>query len=103
MTSTDHNPGPPVYRIFNQGEIPALADGWRSVVALSPGRKWITIIDWTTLETARLDVTSWHRLKPEPHAAVKLRAVRSVMRRRLKYITPTQAIRDPIRLLGGRP
>jgi hypothetical protein len=100
MTTADHTP---VYRIFNQGEIPALADGWRSVVALSPGRKWITVIDWTTLETARLDVTAWQRLKPQPHTNAKLRTVRSIMRRRLKYVTPTQAMKDAIRLLGGRP
>jgi hypothetical protein len=30
-----------IYRIFNQGEIGSLADGWRSVIALAPGRKWI--------------------------------------------------------------
>ena len=31
MTKADHLTGPLVYRIFNQGEIPSLADGWRSV------------------------------------------------------------------------
>lgn len=100
MKTTDLTP---VYRIYNQGEISAMADGWRSVVALAPGRRWITIIDWTTLETARLDVTAWQRLKPEPHTGVRLRTVKSVKRRRLKYVTPTQAMNDAIRLLGQRP
>ena len=64
-----------VYRIFNQGEIaslgkpaPAKAGGWRSVIALAPGRKWITVLDWTTLETARLvapdnEPESWPQLE----------------------------------------
>ena len=41
-----------LYRVYNSGEIPPLAHGWRSVIALRPGRRWITLIDWTTLETA---------------------------------------------------
>jgi len=48
-----------LYRVFNQGEIPLLAHGWRSVVALPPGRKWMTVIDWTTLETARIEIAAW--------------------------------------------
>ena len=71
-----------------------------NVVALPPGRKWITVIDWATLETARLELAAWQRLKPEHHAGVRLRTVRSIMRRRLKYVMPTQAIKDGLRLLG---
>ena len=41
-----------LYRVYNSGEIPSLAHGWRSVIAVPPGRKWLTLIDWTTLETA---------------------------------------------------
>ncbi len=41
-----------LYRVYNQGEIPSLAHGWRSVITLTPGRKWVTVIDWTTLEIA---------------------------------------------------
>ena len=33
-----------IYRIYNKGEILALADGWRSDIALYPGRKWIIVI-----------------------------------------------------------
>lgn len=102
MKPTNHTACPRVYRIFNQGEIPALADGWRSVIALTPGRKWITIIDWTTLDTARLELAAWERLKPQPHADVRLRTVRSVMRRRLKYVASSQTIAEALRLLSGR-
>jgi hypothetical protein len=34
-----------IYRIYNQGLIARLAVGWRSLIALAPGRKWITIRD----------------------------------------------------------
>jgi hypothetical protein len=88
-----------LYRVYNQGEIPSLAHGWRSVIALTPGRKWITLIDWTTLETARLEITVWQRLKPRPHDGLNPRNMRAAMRRRLRYVTPTGAIRDALRLL----
>jgi hypothetical protein len=88
-----------VYRIFNQGDITALADGWRSVIALPPGRKWITVIDWTTLETATLPVSTWQSLNPKPHNGLKLRRVKSIMRHRLRYVTTTQAIKHAISLL----
>ena len=75
-----------IYRVYNQGEIPSLAHGWRSVIALTPGRKWVTVIDWTTLE-------------PQLHGRLNRRKVRAVMRRRLRYVTPTGAIREALRLL----
>ena len=55
-----------LYRIFNQGEIAGFGDGWRSVIALAPGRKWITVVDWTTLDAARLPLDLWQRLHPRP-------------------------------------
>jgi hypothetical protein len=88
-----------LYRVYNQGEIPCLAHGWRSLIALTPGRKWITLIDWTTLETARIEIASWHRLKPQPDHRMNPRKVRAAMRRRLHYVTPTEAIRNALRLL----
>jgi hypothetical protein len=91
------------YRVFNQGEIASLAHGWRSIIALTPGRKWVTLIDWTTLETARLERTTWERLKPKTAAGLNPRKVRAVMRRRLRYVTPTEAIREALRLLQETP
>ena len=88
-----------LYRVYNQGEIPSLAHGWRSIVALTPGRKWVTVIDWTTLETARLEVMTWQKLKPQPDDGLNRRKVCAAMRRRLRYVTPTEAIRDALRLL----
>ena len=43
-----------LYRVYNAGEIPCPAHGWRSLIAMHRGRKWLTLIDWTTLETADL-------------------------------------------------
>jgi len=88
-----------IYRVYNQGEIPSLAHGWRSVIALTPGRKWVTVIDWTTLETARIEINLWQRLRPQLQGRLNPRKVRAVMRRRLKYIAPTQALREALRLV----
>jgi hypothetical protein len=89
-----------LYRVYNGGEIPHLAHGWRSVIALPPGRKWITVIDWTTLETSRLAIAEWDRLEPMPDRRINRRKVRAAMRRRLKYVTPTQAVRDALATLA---
>jgi hypothetical protein len=85
-----------LYRVYNQGEILSLAHGWRSVIALTPGRKWVTVVDWTTLETARLEIAAWQRLRPTPHNGLNPRKVRAAMRRRLNYVTPTAPIREAI-------
>jgi hypothetical protein len=90
-----------LYRVYNQGEIPSLAHGWRSVIALTPGRKWITVLDWTTLETARLEMALWQKLKPQPNDRLNSRKVRAVMNRRLQYVTPTESIRQALHLLQG--
>jgi hypothetical protein len=88
-----------LYRVYNSGEIVSLAHGWRSVIALEPGRRWITLVDWATLETARMEIAAWNSLKPQPHTRVNRRKVLATMRRRLKYATETQAVREAIRLL----
>ena len=88
-----------LYRVYNAGEIPCLAHGWRSVIALHPGRKRLTLIDWTTLETARMEIALWDSLKPLPDAGINRRKVRAAMRRRLKYAASTRAIEEALRLL----
>ena len=90
-----------LYRVYNSGEIPPLAHGWRSVIALPPGRKWLTLIDWTTLETARVEIAAWERLKPRPDGTLNRRKVRATMRRRLKYVASTQTIKEALRTLNG--
>jgi len=65
-----------IYRIYNQDDIARLAGalpgegrGWRSVIALAPGRKWITILDWND---TRDGATATRSLAP-PAAAARRR------------------------------
>jgi hypothetical protein len=91
-----------LYRVFNEGEIASLAHGWRSVIALVPGRKWITIVDWTTLETARVPLDLWQRLRPRPVTGYSLRRVRAVIKARLRYVEKTRAIFAAAASLGRK-
>lgn len=78
-------------RIYNQGEIPQLAHGWRAVIAL-PARKWVTVIDWTTLESATLSLPAWRTMRPLPADGLMPRQVQAVMHRRLRFLpAPTKA------------
>lgn len=88
-----------LYRVFNQGEIPIIGHGWRSIIVLPPGRKWVTLIDWTTLETTRIELTLWKNLHPLPATGLNRRRVHSVMRRRLDYLPATRAIKQALSLL----
>ena len=97
VANDDHT----VVLVDPKGEIANLADGCRSVIALPPDHKWITLIDWTTLETARIDIAAWQRLTPHADRSTNPRKVRAFMRRRLKYAAPTQAIKQALSLLKG--
>ena len=46
-----------------------------------------------------MEIAAWERLKPLPDSTMNRRKVRAAMRRRLKYVTPTQAIEEALRLL----
>ncbi len=88
-----------LYRIFNQGEIASLGAGWRSVIALAPGRKWITVVDWTTLETARLPLDLWQRLGARPTSSYSARRIRAAIKARLRYVRKTRTISAAAALL----
>lgn len=81
-----------LYRIFNEGEIDAFGAGWRSVIALAPGRKWITLVEWTTLDVTRLSLDQWRRLRPRPATGYSPRRVRAAIRLRLRYARMTRTI-----------
>lgn len=87
------------YKVYNQGELSGLAHGWRSVLALEPGRKWITVIDWSTLEVARVALSVWQGMRPELADNFSPRRVKAIMKRRLRYVTPTQAIKEAMKKL----
>lgn len=69
--------------------IPTPAHGWRPLITLTPDRKWVPVIDWTTLEIARVEISTWQRLKPQP-LSLNQRKLRAVMRRRVLPLPPTR-------------
>jgi hypothetical protein len=81
--------------------IPHLAHGWRSVTALPPGRKRLTRMDWTTLETCRMDSVLWQKLEPPQVTGMNHRKARAHLRHRLNYVAQTNAIKDAMKLLKG--
>jgi hypothetical protein len=111
-----------VYRIYNQGEIarfvgacpgprvralrgPRINSGrsWRSVIALAPGRKWITILGWTTLETTRLPLDLWRRQQPRPATGYSRRRIRAAIKARLSYVRKTRTICAAVASLKLQP
>lgn len=90
-----------IYNVFNQGEIPHIGHGQRSLLALPPGRKWIVVIDWSNphLEHAKIAIKAWEGLRPTPQDFSK-RFVRSVMKNNLQYIEKTKLISDALKVLA---
>jgi hypothetical protein len=97
-----------LYRIFNEGDFKNLGSGWRTVIALPPGRKWITLVDWTTLDVQDVLVKEWESLqRREIVIGEKRKGVDSyrkgvileTMLAQLAYVDETKAIRDAISLL----
>jgi hypothetical protein len=79
-----------LYRFYNETDIPQFGCGWRSVIALPAGRKWIRLIDWSTCDVARVSLADWHSIKPE---LVQYRAARvlAALKTRLRYCEETRA------------
>ena len=73
-----------LYRFFNENDIPQFGTGFRTVIALEPGRKWITLVDWTTLDTAKILISQWERLKPQT-VQYRLSLVLNTMKERVPY------------------
>lgn len=92
------------YSIYNQGETRELAKlgmGRRTVIALPPGRVWITIINWATLDVAHLRILQWESLLPKAVETDKVVMLRA-MKERLRYVQPTKDIIEALRFAGGR-
>lgn len=100
-----------LHRFYNENDIPAFGCGKRSVIALPPGRKYVILIDWTTLDTAKVTLELWKRLKPESFEA-RTKAVIMAMRERMPYKfpptedgkpgKPTQTIKYTLQYLKGK-
>lgn len=75
-----------LYSIFNEDDIPKFGAGRRSVVALPPGRRWVTIVDWTTLDVARIAIDIWRGLNPViVEGGYRPRRILAAMRERAAY------------------
>jgi hypothetical protein len=59
----------------------------------------LTILDWTTLDTARLPLDLWECLHPRPASGYSARRVRAAIKARLRYVGKTQTIRAAAALL----
>jgi hypothetical protein len=94
---------PPFTRVYNAGDLGNLACGWRSLIVLRPGRKWITLVDWTTLESARVPLVLWQRLPKMPAVGFSRRRVLAYMRARCKYVAPSATIKEAMQLLRRSP
>src|SRR5262249_18675876 len=93
---------PILFRVYNAGDLGSLACGWRSLIALKPGRKWITVVDWTTLETARLPVALWNTLPKIECTRFSRRRVAGYMRARAKYTGSNATIKHAIALMASK-
>ena len=94
-----------LFRFYNEavsGSLKNLGSGFRTVIALPPGRKWITLVEWTTLDTAKILVKDWERMKPEP-VEFRLHVIMEAMKQRLpcKFEDgkPTGAIKEAIAMI----
>lgn len=90
-----------LYHIYNQGQCNKLAYGYRSVIALPPGTKWITLIDWSTLEVQKLAVKEWERMKPteQPLPPKRAKHIKGAMKKRLQYHEKTATIKEALAAL----
>lgn len=86
-------------RVYNIGDLGRLPCGWRSLIPLPPGRKWITLVDWTTLETATVPLTLWQRLPKLETRKFSRRRVQAYMRARCRYVEPSASIKAAMAML----
>lgn len=90
---------PSLTRVYNAGDLGNLACGWRSLIVLEPGRKWITLVDWTTLERARIPLALWNRIPKIQTTDFSKRRLRAYMLARCKYTPATAVIKQAIALM----
>lgn len=59
----------------------------------------VTVVDWTTLEAARLPLDLWQRMRPRPASGYSARRVRAAIKARLRYVRKTKTISTAAALL----
>jgi hypothetical protein len=75
---------PEHFKIFNNGTLKQLPSGTRNIIALI-GRKWITIIEWSTLDTTKISFKKWESLDKVPTVPC-ISSIKRIMRARKKYV-----------------
>ncbi len=93
---------PILTRVYNVGDLGNLACGWRSLIALPPGRKWIPVLDWTTLETARVPLALWKQLPKIETTKFSRHRVAGYMRTRSKYTGSNATIKQAIAMMASK-
>lgn len=89
------------YEVEHNGTIRGLGCGTRRVIALPPGRTWITLINWATLEVLHVKINVWEALKRR-QVEIDKKAVLNAMQDRLKYVKPTKAILEAMKFAGAK-
>lgn len=89
-----------LHKFYNEHDIPQFGCGLRSVIALPPGRKWITLVCPFTLDQAHVSVQLWQRIKAEPWEA-RRHVIIDSMKHRMTYFvnaegksTVTNAVKE---------
>lgn len=96
-----------LYRFYNEavsGSLKNIGAGWRTVVCLPPGRKWVTLVDWTTLDVATIPLLEWQRLKPALvvyRTGRVLKAIKHMLPYKFDDGKPTQAIKAAMQIIRG--
>lgn len=88
-----------LHRFYNENDIHNFGCGWRTVLALPAGRKWITLVDWTTLDLAKVQLSEWARLKPQQVEYRAGRVLAAIKLRQAYYEEKPLAIKEVIKQL----
>ena len=86
------------HHVYNTGQLPHIAHGHRSLLVVETGRKWVTLLDWTTLEACKVELAVWERMKPEQRNGTA-RTVRRAMRNMLHYREKTAVVKAALKLV----
>lgn len=101
-----------LYRFYNEAIETGwknIGFGWRTVIAI-PARKWVMLVDWTTLDVAKVKRDEWERAKPQLVVYPAARVL-TTMRERIPYTfppledgkprKPTRAVKEAMSVVRG--
>ena len=86
------------HRAYNTGQLSHIAHGWRSLLVVETGRKWVTLLDWCTLETCKVELSIWARMKPQVEET-NVRRVHRAIKNMLRFREKTATVKAALRLI----